>query len=403
MAANKPKPLWQADDQHVRLAEVIASSDEAIKDNPLRRDVRSLGAILGQVLVEQSGQDLFESVEELRRLLIEHRETVRRNPEQASAPELMLKAQQIVSRMDLSRAYQVTKAFATYFELTNLAETNHRRRRRRAGKLDREHAPLPGSFRGTLLRMKDAGISAEDAAAALGQIAITPVFTAHPTEVARQTVLLKRRRIAQQLERLDHLPLTTEEAEDSENEIRAEVTSLWQTDEVRLAKPTVDDEIRMGLRYFRLSLFDALPKIYAEVVESFRDIYAIDLDEITVPNLVHFGSWIGGDRDGNPLVKPDCIRDALEMARGLILREYLSDVESLSDRLSSSLRQTGVSKELLSRLKHYERDRRGRPSRMGTAQYNRNLSPLSVLHVSQTAMQPRSRGHSRRLPQRQRI
>ena len=355
MTANKPKPLWQADDQHVRLAEVIASSDEAIKDNPLRRDVRSLGAILGQVLVEQSGQDLFESVEELRRLLIEHRETVRRNPEQASAPELMLKAQEIVCGMDLSRAYQVTKAFATYFELTNLAETNHRRRRRRAGKLDREHAPLPGSFRGTLLRMKDAGISAEDAVAALGQIAITPVFTAHPTEVARQTVLLKRRRIAQQLERLDHLPLTTEEAEDSENEIRAEVTSLWQTDEVRLAKPTVDDEIRMGLRYFRLSLFDALPKIYAEVVESFRDIYAIDLDEITVPNLVHFGSWIGGDRDGNPLVKPDCIRDALEMARGLILREYLSDVESLSDRLSSSLRQTGVSKELLSRLKHYER------------------------------------------------
>jgi phosphoenolpyruvate carboxylase len=355
MTANKPKPLWQADDQHVRLAEVIASSDEAIKDNPLRRDVRSLGAILGQVLVEQSGQDLFESVEELRRLLIEHRETVRRNPEQASAPDLMLKAQEIVCRMDLSRAYQVTKAFATYFELTNLAETNHRRRRRRAGKLDREHAPLPGSFRGTLLRMKDAGISEEDAVAALGQIAITPVFTAHPTEVARQTVLLKRRRIAQQLERLDHLPLTTEEAEDSENEIRAEVTSLWQTDEVRSAKPTVDDEIRMGLRYFRLSLFDALPKIYAEVVESFRDIYAIDLDEITVPNLVHFGSWIGGDRDGNPLVKPDCIRDALEMARGLILREYLSDVESLSDRLSSSLRQTGVSKELLSRLKHYER------------------------------------------------
>ena len=133
------------------------------------------------------------------------------------------------------------------------------------------------------------------------------------------------------------------------------MTSLWQTDEVRLAKPTVDDEIRMGLRYFRLSLFDALSKIYAEVVESFRDIYAIDLDEITVPNLVHFGSWIGGDRDGNPLVKPDCIRDALEMARGLILREYLSDIESLSDRLSSSLRQTGVSKELLSRLKHYER------------------------------------------------
>jgi phosphoenolpyruvate carboxylase len=169
MASNKPKPLWKADDQQARLAEVIATSDEPAKDHPLRRDVRSLGAILGQVLVEQSGQDLFDSVEELRRLMIEHRETVRRSPEQSSSPELMLKAQETVSRMDLPRAYQVTKAFATYFELTNLAETNHRQRRRRAGKLDREHAPLPGSFRGTLLRMKEAGISAEDAASDRGR------------------------------------------------------------------------------------------------------------------------------------------------------------------------------------------------------------------------------------------
>jgi phosphoenolpyruvate carboxylase len=355
MASNQPKPLWKADDQHARLAELIANSDEPAKDNPLRRDVRSLGAILGQVLVEQSGQELFDSVEELRRLLIEHRETARQSPEQASSTELMLKAQEIVSRMDLPHAYQVTKAFATYFELTNLAETNHRRRRRRAGKLDREQAPLPGSFRGTLMRMKEAGISAADAIAALNQIAITPVFTAHPTEVARQTVLLKRRRIAQELERLDRLPLTSEEAEDCENNIRAEVTSLWQTDEVRMAKPTVDDEIRMGLRYFRFSLFASLPRLYDEIVESFRDIYGMVLDEASVPNVVHFGSWIGGDRDGNPLVKPECIRDALDMARALILREYLDSVEALSDRLSSSRRQTPVSEELLARLRQYER------------------------------------------------
>ena len=148
------------------------------------------------------------------------------------------------------------------------------------------------------------------------QIRITPVFTAHPTEVARQTVLLKRRRIAQQLERLDRLPLTAENARGCENSIRAEVTSLWQTDEVRLAKPTVNDEIRMGLRYFRLSLFDSLPKIYDEIVESFREVYGLDSGRSRVPNLVQFGSWIGGDRDGNPLVKPECIRDALDMARG---------------------------------------------------------------------------------------
>jgi phosphoenolpyruvate carboxylase len=355
MASTRRKPLWKADDQRARLAELTARSDEPAKDNPLRRDVRSLGAILGEVLVEQSGQDLFASVEELRRLLIKHRETARRCPEKSSSPALMLKAREIVSEMDLTRAHQVTKAFATYFELTNLAETNHRKRRRRAGKLDREHPPLPGSFRGTLVRMKESGISAEDALAAIGQIAITPVFTAHPTEVARQTVLLKRRRIALQLERLDRLPLTDEKAEDCENNIRAEVTSLWQTDEVRLAKPTVDDEIRMGLRYFRLSLFDALPKIYAEIAASFREVYSLDLDENALPTLVHFGSWIGGDRDGNPLVTADHIRGALAMARALILREYLHDVESLSDRLSSSRRQIAVSEDLLARLQHYER------------------------------------------------
>jgi phosphoenolpyruvate carboxylase len=117
----------------------------------------------------------------------------------------------------------------------------------------------------------------------------------------------------------------------------------------------VDDEIRMGLRYFRLSLFEALPKIYAEVVDSFRKVYGIEIDETGLPNLVQFGSWIGGDRDGNPLVKPDCVRDAVVQARGLILQEYENDIEALSDRLSSSQRQVGASQDLLAKLAHYER------------------------------------------------
>jgi phosphoenolpyruvate carboxylase len=356
MSPGKSKPLWKADDQQARLAELTARSDDPAKDNPLRRDVRSLGTVLGQVLVEQSGQELFESVEKLRQLLIEHRESVRSHPAQTEPSELMQQAQQMISKMDLTRAYHVTKAFATYFELTNLAETNHRKRRRRAGKLDREHSPPPGSFRGTLLRLKESGVSAEQALELLREIVITPVFTAHPTEVARQTVLLKRRRIAQQLEHLDRLPLAAAEAQECENNIRAEVTSLWQTDEVRMAKPTVDDEIRMGLRYFRLSLFDALPKIYYEVVESFRHVYGVEIEEGALPNLVQLGSWIGGDRDGNPLVKPQSTRDALQLARAVILREYLNDVEALSDRLSSSRRQSAASQDLLERLAHYERD-----------------------------------------------
>src|SRR6202044_1333479 len=297
------EPLWRAKDQAKRLAELTAGTRDPEKETPLRRDVRSLGVLLGRVLVEQGGEGLLEKVEELRRLLIQQREE---DPGTAATAKnsLMTHARDVIGKMELHDAYRVTKAFAIYFELTNLAETNHRKRRRRAGKL--ESLPQPGSFRGTLQRMKKAGVSARAALDALEQIAIIPVFTAHPTEVARQTVLLKRRRIALQLERLDRLPLTTEKAEDCESEIRAEVTSLWQTDEVRLAKPTVDDEIRMGLRYFRLSLFEALTKIYSEVAESFRAIYGEELDESTLPNLVRFGSWIGGDRDGNPLVKPQC-------------------------------------------------------------------------------------------------
>jgi phosphoenolpyruvate carboxylase len=354
MATSKSKPLWKPDDQNARLAELTARSDEPAKDNPLRRDVRSLGLLLGQVLVEQGGQELFDTVEELRRLLIQHREHVRHSPA-SSASELMVQAQGLVSKMDLTRAYHVTKAFATYFELTNLAETNHRKRRRRAGKLDKQYVPPPGSLRGTLLRMKSAGISAEEALATLEKISVVPVFTAHPTEVARGTVLQKRRRIAEQLERLDRLPLTAEDAANCEAIIRAEITSLWQTDEVRLAKPTVNDEIRMGLRYFRLSLFDTLPRVYSEVVGAFREVYGMTLEEADLPNVIQFGSWIGGDRDGNPLVRPECTQDALQLARIVILREYLKDVESLSDRLSSSLRQVDASPQLLSRLSQYER------------------------------------------------
>src|ERR1700733_12424072 len=355
----RPKPLWKADNQKDRLSELAAQSDDSAKDNSLRRDVRSLGALLGRVLVEQVGPELFNTVEELRRLTIRHRERVAHSPSAAPGGELMARAQAMISRMDLDRAYQVTKAFAIYFELANLAETNHRKRRRRARQLDRQSAPLPGSFHGTVRRMKQAGISAETALAALRRVMVTPVFTAHPTEVARQTVLLKRRRIAEQLERLDRLPLTVDEALRCEQIIHAEISALWQTDEVRQTKPTVDDEIRMGLRYFRLSLFETLPRIYAEVAESIRQVYGAVLGATELPSLLSFGSWIGGDRDGNPLVKPECIKDALELARTMILREYIRQAEFLSDCLSSSSRQTGASPEVLRRLGQYRQSMPG--------------------------------------------
>ena len=185
----------------------------------------------------------------------------------------MARARDMIAELPLEDAYRVSKAFAIYFELINLAETNHRKRRRRAAKLHDDQPPLGGSFRGTLQRMKEAGIGAEDALAALQQVKVIPVFTAHPTEVARRTVLLKRRRIAKHLQHLDRLPLPEADAAELETSIRAEITALWQTDEVRLKKPAVTDEIRMGLDHYSMTLFGTLPRLYAELGGIFREVY----------------------------------------------------------------------------------------------------------------------------------
>jgi len=150
--------------------------------------------------------------------------------------------------------------------------------------------------------LREAGKSASEIQDALRKIKVIPVFTAHPTEVTRHTVLYKRRRIVNILERLDQLPLAHSDAHDQEEQILAEITALWQTDEVRLNKPTVADEIHMGLDYFPMVLFDTLPRLYQELEESFTDVFAVQAFQGNFPELLSFGTWIGGDRDGNPLV-----------------------------------------------------------------------------------------------------
>jgi len=372
-------PLWAAEDQALRLAELIAPTDERAKEAPLRRDVRSLGVLLGRVLVDQVGESIFKTVEQLRRLLIQSRAHTARS--QSSSDE-MQQAGSIVQALSIEQAHSVTKAFAIYFELTNLAETNHRKRRRRAGKLNTTQTPLPGSFRGTLLRMKNAGMSAEQALAALRHVKVVPVFTAHPTEVARRTVLTKRRRIAKCLELLDRLPLSGSEALDIENAIAAEITALWQTDEVRVQKPQVTDEIRMGLDHYPMSIFDSLPRLYTEIRESFKDVYDMELCAGQVPQVLSFGSWIGGDRDGNPFVTPETTREALERARNTVLAHYIAELGRLLEPLSSSSRQVAVSTEFQRRLDEYAKRMGEEPARLGrispTELYRRFLAFISV-------------------------
>ncbi|MBV9625608.1 MAG: phosphoenolpyruvate carboxylase [Acidobacteria bacterium] len=345
--------LWAAQDQCARLSELTAGTEERSKEHPLRRDVRSLGILLGRVLVEQAGEGPFKVVEQLRRLLIQARGNSPAGPHVHN--QEMLEARRIIHSLAVREAYQVTKAFAIYFELTNLAETNHRKRRRRARNFHSGQPPLAGSFHGTLERMRNAGISAEDALAALGRIRVVPVFTAHPTEVARRTVLEKRRRIARCLELLDRLPLPADEAATLENQIASEITALWQTDEVRIEKPLVEDEIRMGLDYYPRSIFESLPRIYSEIRESFSAVYGSKPPIDRLPQVLAFGSWIGGDRDGNPYVTAESTREALERAENTILAHYTAEIERLIEQLSSSARQVPVAKDFHEQLERYER------------------------------------------------
>src|SRR6202162_1978647 len=279
-------PLWSEGAQTARLAELTADTSDPAKELPLRRDVRSLGILLGRVLVEQEGEAFFDVVEQLRHLLIQHREQLSSDGKSELNASLMTRAREIISRLSVEDAYRVTKAFAIYFELTNLAETNHRKRRRRAARILAGKTPVDGSFRGTLVRMRSAGIAVDAMLTALRKVKVTPVFTAHPTEITRHTIRLKRRRIAGYLERLDQLPLSDSEAREYESLILAEITALWQTDEVRLHKPPVRDEIHMGLDYFPMSLFDAHPRLFAELQESLHAVYDTNAE---IPELLSFG------------------------------------------------------------------------------------------------------------------
>jgi phosphoenolpyruvate carboxylase len=368
--------LWSPTDWPQRLAELQAPTGE-LKEAPLRRDVRSLGALLGEVLREQAGEHLYAAVEALRRTAIARREAEAPQNGIADPTSAAAHLQQALARVhtysdDLRTTYQLARAFSFYFELINLAETNHRKRRRLSLQLNQSAASTQrGDLRGTLRRLREAGITATEAYALLRRICVSPVFTAHPTEVARRSVMFKRRRISDLLEQLDRIPVPEPHMEALERDLLAEITALWQTDDVRSARPTVRDEIRMALDYYESSLFDTLPVLYSEVAAALIAEYPTkkETDSVTnsktdknasahhsiadLPQLIQFGSWIGGDRDGNPFVTPQATREALAMAHSLLLTHYRRRLQNIFQQLASSTQQVPVSAKLTALLDRY--------------------------------------------------
>lgn len=343
--------LWTPESWSQRLAELEATQTE-LKEAPLRRDVRSLGILLGDVLREQVGEDFFEQVESLRQSTIRRREATDRGAKAAEAVHTD-QAMQRVHQLPVERALLLTRAFGFYFELINLAETNHRKRRRLAVQLRGESDKQRGSLTGTLRAMCRVGIPAQEALAWMERVHIVPVFTAHPTEVARRSVMFKRRRIGELLHSLDQIPLSQQTLDQLEQQLRAEITSLWQTDEIRSRRPTVYDEIKMGLDYYDVSIFASLPSLYREIAEAFRAVYGQSLESSELPAVLSFGSWIGGDRDGNPFVTPEVTRDAVTLARAHLLRHYEELLQQLIDLLTSSAQQVPVSLALRERMAEY--------------------------------------------------
>lgn len=357
--------LWKPENWPSRLEELEARAGD-LKEAPLRRDVRSLGMLLGDVLREQAGERLFHLEEGLRQLSIERREAAAKG-DAARAAQLLKQQMDRVAELDLPDAYQLTRAFAYYFELINLAETNHRKRRRTSMQMRTEDstrgaeestggrgdAVQRGSFRGTLRAMRQAGIDANAAFALMERVHITPVFTAHPTEVARRSVLYKRRRLSALLEDLDRIPLPDAELERLQSAVTAEITALWQTDEVRARRPLVSDEVKMGLDYYHASIFATVPALYAELASAFAAEYGRQLSPAEMPLMLSFGSWIGGDRDGNPFVTQEVTIAAIADAREHILAFYRTQVQSLFDLLTSSVHQVDTSVALRKRLEGY--------------------------------------------------
>ncbi len=343
--------LWNPENWQKRLAELEAQSGD-LKEAPLRRDVRSLGTLLGDVLREQAGDEFFAQVEALRQGTIRRRDAEARGLEK-EADLHAASALELVHSLPVERAILLTRAFAFYFELINLAETNHRKRRRIALQLSGDAGRQRGSLAGTLVEMRRVGITADEALASLRRVLVVPVFTAHPTEVARRSVMFKRRRIGEFLASLDRIPVPEQDLARLEELVLAEITSLWQTDEVRSHRPTVYDEIKMGLDYYDVSIFATLPGLYREISEALRASYALEIEPHQLPQVLCFGSWIGGDRDGNPFVTPQVTRDAVQLARGHLLHFYLRQLEEITDLLTTSAQQRPVSDALLQRLQEY--------------------------------------------------
>ncbi|NOQ79872.1 MAG: phosphoenolpyruvate carboxylase [Gammaproteobacteria bacterium] len=297
-------------------------------DKELRSKVKFIGSALGDILKTHTGDAVFDVVEELRIGYIE----LRKEHDESKRQHLM----QLIEQLDAQTLEHVIRAFSTYFSLVSVVEETqqHKERRRLANNKEKL---WQGSFRNTLKEFHKQDISAEQLQELLNSLSYTPVFTAHPTEAKRRTILESLKRIFIAIKELDDPRLGKHQKDSLSQALKNEVQILWKTDEVRSEKPQVIDEVKNGLYYFRESLFDAIPVIYQYLEQAIADVYPEYVKQLKIPTFLHFGSWIGGDRDGNPFVTARVTETAAYYQSREILKRYISDTEQLSHQLTHSI------------------------------------------------------------------
>ncbi|MEM7430334.1 MAG: phosphoenolpyruvate carboxylase [Pseudomonadota bacterium] len=309
----------------------------------LRDDVRRLGKMVGDLIREQGGEDLFELVENARLRSIRRRENNEKEGEELAA---------LVAGLDPDRALALIRSFSTYFQMVNTAEKVHRIRRRREYLQEVGHYQ-PGGFEDTLVKLKAAGVGADDLRELLAGMRIEPVFTAHPTEPTRRTILRKEQKIVRHLVDLLNPTMTAQETTVALENIRLLITTGWQTDEHPSEQMTVADELEHVLFFVTDVLYRAIPPFYEDIETAVGRIYGEDAVDLDIPNLVRFASWVGGDMDGNPNVTAKTIRATLARQRSLILDLYYRECSSLSAKLSQSTDSIGVDEAVLQRIDEY--------------------------------------------------
>ncbi|MBZ6078534.1 phosphoenolpyruvate carboxylase [Microvirga puerhi] len=306
------------------------------KDLPLRDDIRLLGRLLGDTIREQEGDAVFDVVERIRQTSIRFH----RDEDQIARQEL----ETTLNSLSRGRTNQIIRAYSYFSHLANIAEDQHHVRRSRAHAMAAS-APREGTMTRALKLAQEAGVTQGDLQRFFASALVCPVLTAHPTEVRRKSTIDREMEVAQILAQRDRQHLIPEELAASEEALRRAVLTLWQTSILRRNRLKVIDEVVNGLSYYDYTFFQELPRFYAALEDQLAAMEPMWQTQ-ELPSFLRMGSWIGGDRDGNPFVTADALRQALHLQSRQVIGFYLEEIHCLGGELSLDGRYVSISEQL---------------------------------------------------------